>query len=40
MLDGFPSAAEKLRDILTRRSHQSAADIYAVRGILDGGGTD
>jgi CRP-like cAMP-binding protein len=35
MLDGYPSAAEKLRDILTTRSNQSAADIYAVRGILD-----
>jgi CRP-like cAMP-binding protein len=37
MLDGYPSAAEKLRDILTTRSNQSAADIYSVRGILDGG---
>jgi CRP-like cAMP-binding protein len=37
MLDGYPSAAEKLRDILTTRSNQSAADIYAVRGILDAG---
>ena len=37
MLDGYPSAAEKLRDILTTRSNQSTADIYAVRGILDGG---
>jgi CRP-like cAMP-binding protein len=36
MLDGYPSAAEKLREILVTRSHQSAADIYAVRGILDG----
>ena len=35
MLDGFPSAAEKLREILTTRSNQSTADIYAVRGILD-----
>jgi CRP-like cAMP-binding protein len=35
MLDGYPSAAEKLRDILATRSNQSAADIYAVRGILD-----
>lgn len=38
MLDGYPSAAEKLRDILTTRSNQSTADIYAVRGILDGSG--
>jgi CRP-like cAMP-binding protein len=36
MLDGYPSAAEKLRDILATRSDQSAAEIYAVRGILDG----
>ena len=36
MLDGFPSAAEKLRDILTTRSNQSTVDIYNVRGILDG----
>ena len=35
MLDGFPSAAEKLRDILTTRSNQSTVDIYNVRGILD-----
>ena len=35
MLDGFPSAAERLRDILTTRSNQSAADIYSVRSILD-----
>jgi CRP-like cAMP-binding protein len=36
MLDGYPSAAEKLRDILMTRSNQSAADIYNVRSILDG----
>ena len=35
MLDGFPSAAEKLRDILASRSDQSTAAIYAVRSILD-----
>jgi CRP-like cAMP-binding protein len=35
MLDGYPSAAEKLRDILATRSDDSTADIYAVRGILD-----
>jgi CRP-like cAMP-binding protein len=39
MLDGYPSAAEKLRDILATRSHQSTADIYAVRGILGADGT-
>ena len=35
MLDGFPNAAEKLRDILATRSNQSTIDIYNVRGILD-----
>jgi CRP-like cAMP-binding protein len=35
MLDGYPDAAEKLRDILTTRSNQSTVDIYNVRGILD-----
>jgi CRP-like cAMP-binding protein len=37
MLDGYPSAAEKLRDILATRSNQSTADIYAVRSVLDAG---
>jgi CRP-like cAMP-binding protein len=37
MLDGYPSAAEKLRDILASRSRQSASDIYGVLGILDAG---
>jgi CRP-like cAMP-binding protein len=36
MLDGYPNAAEKLREILTTRCDQSAADIYSVRGLLDG----
>jgi CRP-like cAMP-binding protein len=40
MLDGYPSAAEKLRDILASRSDQSTAAIYAVRGILDGRKSD
>jgi CRP-like cAMP-binding protein len=35
MLDGYPSAAERLREILATRSNQSTADIYNVRGILD-----
>jgi CRP-like cAMP-binding protein len=35
MLDGFPSAAAKLRDILTARSNQSTADIYSVRSAMD-----
>jgi CRP-like cAMP-binding protein len=36
MLDGYPSAAEKLRDILATRSDQSTADLYAVRSNLAG----
>jgi CRP-like cAMP-binding protein len=35
MLDGYPAAAEKLRDILATRTNQSTVDIYNVRGILD-----
>jgi CRP-like cAMP-binding protein len=35
MLDGFPSAAVKLRDTLASRANQATADIYNVRGILD-----
>jgi CRP-like cAMP-binding protein len=35
MLDGFPDAAAKLRDILLTRSNQATADIYGVRGALD-----
>jgi CRP-like cAMP-binding protein len=37
MLDAYPSAAEKMREILATRSNQSTADICAVRDILDGG---
>jgi CRP-like cAMP-binding protein len=40
MLDGYPGAAEKLRDILANRSDQSTAAIYAVRGILGGRESD
>lgn len=36
MLDGFPDTAAKLRDILATRSNQATADIYGVRGALDG----
>jgi CRP-like cAMP-binding protein len=35
MLDGFPSAARKMRDNLAARSNEATADIYNVRGILD-----
>ena len=34
MLDGFPEAAARLRDLLTTRSSEATADIYNVRGIL------
>jgi CRP-like cAMP-binding protein len=40
MLDGYPSAAEKLLDILSARSNQSTADIYAVRGAMAGDDPD
>jgi CRP-like cAMP-binding protein len=36
MLDGYPGAAEKLRDIMITRNNQSTADIYSVRSSLDG----
>jgi CRP-like cAMP-binding protein len=35
MLDGFPDAAHKLRDILTNRNDQSTTDIYGMLGRLD-----
>ena len=35
MLDGFPDAARKLRDILANRNEQSTTDIYGVVGRLD-----
>ena len=38
MLDGYPGAAEKLRDIIATRTNQCTADIYSVRGALDDGG--
>ena len=34
MLDGFPEAAARLRDLLTTRSSEATADIYNVRGVL------
>ncbi len=37
MLDGYPSAAEKLRDILITRSNQCTSDIYSVRSSLEDG---
>src|SRR6266566_6984758 len=35
MLDGFPSAARKLRDILASRTNESAREIYNVRSSLN-----
>ena len=35
MLEGFPDAASKLRDIMSRRIDQSSRDIDTVRGVLD-----
>ena len=36
MLEGYPEAAEKLRDLIASRTDQSAREIYGVRSILDG----
>ena len=35
MLEGYPDAARKLRDIIARRTDESSRDIYGVRAILD-----
>jgi CRP-like cAMP-binding protein len=35
VLDGFPDAARKLREIIARRNEESTADIYVVRTRLD-----
>jgi CRP-like cAMP-binding protein len=35
MLEGYPDAAKKLRDILATRADQSTREIYGVRTILD-----
>ena len=35
MLDGYPDAAQRLRDILTRRIEDSARDIESVRIVFD-----
>jgi CRP-like cAMP-binding protein len=37
MLDGYPGAAEKLREIISTRTTQCTADVYSVRDLLDGG---
>jgi CRP-like cAMP-binding protein len=38
MLDGFPDAAERLRDHFTGRAEQTVKDIVAVRETLETGG--
>lgn len=35
MLEGYPEAAQRLRDHLARRAEQTAKDIVAVRTVLD-----
>ena len=36
MLEGYPDAAQKLRDIIATRTDQSTNEIYGVRSLLDG----
>jgi CRP-like cAMP-binding protein len=36
MLEGYPDAAKKLRDIIASRADQSTREIYGVRNTLDG----
>ena len=36
MLEGYPDAAKKLRDVIAERTDQSTHEIYGVRSILDG----
>ena len=38
MLEGYPDAARKLRDMIALRTDQSARDIYNVRNTLDQAG--
>jgi CRP-like cAMP-binding protein len=35
MLEGYPDAAVKLREIIATRANQSTSEIYSVRSILD-----
>jgi CRP-like cAMP-binding protein len=37
MLEGYPDAAQRLREHLVKRAEQTAKDIVAVRGSLDPG---
>jgi CRP-like cAMP-binding protein len=36
MLEGYPDAATKLRDIIATRTDQSTREIFGVRSLLDG----
>jgi len=36
MLEGYPEAAEKLREVIAMRADESTRDIYSVRSRLDG----
>jgi CRP-like cAMP-binding protein len=36
MLEGYPDAAKKLRDIMATRADQATHEIYGVRSMLDG----
>jgi CRP-like cAMP-binding protein len=36
MLEGYPDAAKRLRDVLAKRTDDTARDIYTVRSVLDG----
>jgi CRP-like cAMP-binding protein len=38
MLEGYPDAAERLREDILRRARESSRDIGLVRGALDGAG--
>jgi len=35
MLEGFPDAAQKLRDVIAKRINDSARDIQGVRSAFD-----
>jgi CRP-like cAMP-binding protein len=35
MLDGYPDAAKRLRDVIATRTDRSAREIYGVRTVLD-----
>lgn len=39
MLEGYPDAAQKLREQMTERAHQSMRDMRDVRALLDTSGT-